>query len=260
MKPQSFFHSSSEMNRYYYDLHIHSCLSPCADNDMTPANIAGTATLAGIQIMALTDHNSVKNCPAFFKACKAYGVIPIAGMELTTAEDIHVVCLFEELGKALEFGEEVDSRRIKIPNRTDIFGDQFIMGEGENIIGTDEFMLPNATEITIDEAPKIVKKYGGISYPAHIDRQANGIVAVLGTFPDHPKFSCYELHDKEKQRELEEKFPILADKQLVVSSDAHYLWDIRDADCFFDLNDEPYSGDLVRKRLFEKLRREYLIG
>lgn len=244
------------MSRYYYDLHIHSCLSPCADNDMTPANIAGTATLAGIQIMALTDHNAVKNCPAFFKACKRYGVIPIAGMELTTAEDIHVVCLFEELEKALEFGEEVDSRRIRIPNRVDIFGDQLIMDDEENVIGTDEFMLPNATEITVDEAPEIVKKYGGICYPAHIDRQANGIIAVLGTFPDYPKFTCAELHDKEKIAPHLEKYPILKDKQIVISSDAHYLWDIRDADAYFDLDDEPYSSALVRKRLFEKLRRE----
>ena len=242
------------MNKYYYDLHIHSCLSPCADNDMTPANIAGTATLAGIQIMALTDHNSVKNCPAFFGACKKYGVIPVAGMELTTAEDIHVVCLFETLDQALAFGEEVDMRRIKIPNRVDIFGDQFIMDAEENIIGTDEFMLPNATEISIDEAPGIVKKYGGVCYPAHIDRQANGVIATLGTFPDIPKFECAELHDKEKIAEHREKFPILRDKLMVVSSDAHYLWDIRDADAYFELDDEPYSGDLVRKRLIEKLK------
>lgn len=242
------------MNKYYYDLHIHSCLSPCADNDMTPANIAGTATLAGIQIMALTDHNSVKNCPSFFKACKKYGVIPVAGMELTTAEDIHVVCLFETLDNALAFGEEVDSRRVKIPNRVDIFGDQFIMDDGDNVIGTDEFMLPNATEITVDEAPAIVKKYGGVCYPAHIDRQSNGIIATLGTFPDTPKFECAELHDKEKIEPHIEKYPILKDKLIVVSSDAHYLWDIRDANAYFMLDDEPYSSDLVRKRLFEKLR------
>lgn len=242
------------MSRYTYDLHIHSCLSPCADNDMTPANIAGTATLAGIQIMALTDHNSVKNCPAFFKACKKYGVIPVAGMELTTAEDIHVVCLFEQLENALAFGDEVDSRRIKIPNRVDIFGDQLIMDDEENVVGTDDFMLPNATEITVEEAPDIVKKYGGICYPAHIDRQANGIIAILGTFPETPFFGCAELHDKEKIASHLEKYPVLENKQIVISSDAHYLWDIRDADAYFDLDDEPYSSALVRKRLFEKLR------
>ena len=89
------------MNRYYYDFHIHSCLSPCADNDMTPNNIAGVCALAGLQIAALTDHNSTKNCPAFFKAAKKQGISPIAGMELTTAEDIHVVCLFERLEDAI---------------------------------------------------------------------------------------------------------------------------------------------------------------
>jgi len=70
------------MTRYYYDLHIHSCLSPCGDDDMTPNNIAGMAALKGLNIVALTDHNSTKNCPAFFEACKKQGIIPIAGMEL----------------------------------------------------------------------------------------------------------------------------------------------------------------------------------
>lgn len=242
------------MQKYYYDLHIHSCLSPCADNDMTPANIAGTATLAGIQLMALTDHNSVKNCPAFFAACKTYGVIPVAGMELTTAEDIHVVCLFPDLDSAMAFGEEVDSRRVKIPNRVDIFGDQRIMDDKDNIIGIEEFILPYATEITVDEAPTVVEKYGGVCYPAHIDRQSNGIIAALGTFPDSPYFPCAELHDKEKIEPHLEMYPILRDKPIVVSSDAHYLWDIRDADAYFDIDDEPYSSDLVRRRLIEMLK------
>lgn len=242
------------MQKYYYDLHIHSCLSPCADNDMTPANIAGTATLAGIQIMALTDHNSTKNCPAFFKACKAYGVIPIAGMELTTAEDIHVVCLFPDLDSAMAFGEEVDSRRAKIPNRIEIFGEQRIMDEKDNIVGIEEFILPYATEITVDEAPAVVEKYGGVCYPAHIDRQSNGIIAALGTFPDAPYFPCAELHDKEKIGPHLDVYPILRDKPIVVSSDAHYLWDIRDADAYFDIDDEPYSSDLVRRRLIEMLK------
>ena len=114
------------MNRYYYDFHIHSCLSPCADNDMTPNNLAGMAALAGLNIMALTDHNSSRNCPAFFAAAKKNGIIPVAGMELTTAEDIHVVCLFEHLEDALSFNDEVDDRRILIRNRPDIFGDQMI--------------------------------------------------------------------------------------------------------------------------------------
>ena len=79
------------MKMYYYDLHIHSCLSPCADDDNTPNNIAGMAFLCGLDIVALTDHNSCKNCPAFFKAAQKHGIVPVAGAELTTSEDIHVI-------------------------------------------------------------------------------------------------------------------------------------------------------------------------
>ena len=91
------------MTRYKYDLHVHSCLSPCADDDMTPANIAGMAHLNGLQLLALTDHNSCKNCPAFMDACRQYGIVPVPGMELCTAEEIHMICLFASLDDALAF-------------------------------------------------------------------------------------------------------------------------------------------------------------
>ena len=123
------------MSRYSYDLHIHSCLSPCADDDMTPANIAGMLSIAGIGLAALTDHNTCRNCPAFFKACRQYGIVPVAGMELTTSEEIHVVCLFPELETALEFGEYVHTRLMKIKNRPDIFGNQLIVDENDQVIG-----------------------------------------------------------------------------------------------------------------------------
>ena len=241
------------MNRYYYDLHIHSCLSPCADDDNTPNNIAGMASLCGLNIVALTDHNTTKNCPAFFEACRRYGIIPIAGMELTTAEDIHVVCLFEEIQNAMEFDSFIYQHRTLIKNRVDIFGDQYILDGQDNIIGQEEHFLSNATDISIVDAPKFVEEYGGICYPAHIDRQANGIISVLGTFPDTPVFNCVEINRAEKVSEYLEKYN-LKDKKVIISSDAHYLTDIRDKENCFDIDDEPYSSALVRKRLFEQLR------
>ena len=108
------------MSLYRCDLHIHSCLSPCGDDDMTPANIVGMAMLNGLQIVALTDHNSTKNCPAFFKLAKGYGLIPVAGVELTTSEDVHAVCLFRDLETAMEFDRFIESRRIQIKNNPDI--------------------------------------------------------------------------------------------------------------------------------------------
>lgn len=218
--------------RYYYDLHLHSCLSPCGDDEATPDSIAGMGELNGLDIMALTDHNTAKNCPAFFKAAKRHGIIPLAGMELTTAEDIHLVCLFDELNNAMNFDKYIADRRIPIKNRTDIFGNQLICDDEDNIIGTEENLLTNATAVSLDEAPELVKQFGGVCFPAHIDRQANGILAVLGAFPEKPHFPTAEVHDSAQVDEYAERYK----KLIVSSSDAHYLWDIREKSVFLELD------------------------
>jgi len=241
------------MNRYYYDFHLHSCLSPCGDDDSTPNNIAGMATLCGLNVIALTDHNTCKNCPAFFEACKRYGIIPVAGMELTTSEDIHVVCLFENLDDAMAFDSEIDKRRVPVKNRKDIFGNQLILDGEDNVIGEEENLLSNATTVSLDEAPEIVKRYGGICYPAHIDRQANGVISVLGTFPETPHFDIVEINQKDKIDEYVNKYS-LQDKRVIVSSDAHYLQNMRDKENYFEIDDEPYSSALVRNKIFELLK------
>ncbi len=241
------------MNRYYYDLHIHSCLSPCGDDDNTPNNIAGMASLCGLNIVALTDHNTVANCPAFFEAAKHYGIIAVAGMELTTSEDIHIICLFEKLDCAISFGNKVNEYRIPIKNRADIFGRQLVLDGQDNIITQEENLLINATTLSVNDVPELVKRYGGICYPAHIDRQANGIISVLGTFPESPHFNCVEFHDGSKAEEYVQKYS-LQNKKIIVSSDAHNLESMRDKENYFDIDDEPYSSDFVRHQLFEMLR------
>lgn len=218
--------------RYYYDLHIHSCLSPCGDNDMTPDSIAGMGELNGLDIMALTDHNTLKNCPAFFKAAKRHGIIPVAGTELTTAEDIHAVCLFPTLSGAMEFENLLESKRIKIKNRPDIFGEQRITDENDNITGYDDYLLINATALSLEEVPQAAEEYGGVCFPAHIDRQSNGLLAVLGFFPEKPYFPSAEVNDGEKAAEYAEKYG----KKIITSSDAHYLWDINERGAYIELD------------------------
>ena len=242
------------MNRYYYDLHIHSCLSPCGDEDQTPANIAGMATLCGLNIVALTDHNTTKNCPAFFAAAKKYGIIPVAGMELTTSEDIHVVCLFETLEDAMRFDEFVASRRAGVKNRPEIFGRQPVVDENDEILYEEDELLLYATAISIDEVPSAVREFGGVCYPAHIDRDANGIIAVLGDIPPNHEFDYFELNSGERIDEFSEKYGI-AKERFIISSDAHYLTDLRDKEFYFELDDEPYNSARVRSELFKVLRR-----
>ena len=242
------------MSRYYYDLHVHSCLSPCGNNDNTPNNLVGMAVLNGLQIMALTDHNTCRNCPAFFEAAKRQGIVPIPGMELTTAEDIHMVCLFPDLESALAFDEEIGRRRIRIPNRPDIFGEQLVMNGDDEVVDTDPDLLSNATTVTVDEAPALVAQYGGVCYPAHIDRESNGIIATLGMMPIGVHYPTVELHDGSKEAHYRENHD-LAGSRVVVGSDAHCLWDVAEAEHWLDIPDEPYSSALVRKNLIELLRR-----
>ena len=241
------------MRRYYYDLHIHSCLSPCGDDDNTPNNIAGMASLCELDIVALTDHNTTKNCPAFFAAAEKYGIIPVAGMELTTSEDIHVVCLFETLSEALDFGSFIESKRIPIKNKPKIFGEQLILDAKDNVVGKEENLLSNATTISIEDVHSVVTSFGGICYPAHIDRDSNGIIAVLGTIPHDSEFTLFELHSGDKLDSMSKKYSI--DKsRFIISSDAHYLTDMRDKENFFELSSE--GADSVRAELFDIFRRK----
>ena len=235
------------MSTFAYDLHVHSCLSPCGDDDMTPCNIAGMAHLNEIDLAALTDHNTTDNCPAFFKACEEYGIVPVAGMELTTAEDVHLLCVFETLSDATAFGDEVRTHRMKIKNRVEIFGEQPILNERDEKIGEDPYFLPAATDLDLEAAAKLVETHNGVCWPAHIDRDANGLLAVLGFFPPEPVFRIAELRDAQN-REL------AGGRSIVVCSDAHRLWEIGEAGGTMTIDTDATDPETVRRALFTKLR------
>lgn len=236
------------MSTFAYDLHVHSCLSPCGDDDMTPCNIAGMAHLNGLELVALTDHNASRNCPAFFRACEAYGIIPVAGMELTTSEDIHVVCLFESLERALAFEETMQPYRMQIRNRKGIYGEQRILNENDEPIGEDPWFLPAATALDLESAAKLVDEFGGACYPAHIDREANGLLAILGAFPPKPVFRCAELREAEH-------IALAEGRTVVVSSDAHRLWELKEGGTPLHLDAPKDNPDAVRRALIAYLRR-----
>lgn len=242
------------MSRYCYDLHIHSCLSPCADDDMTPANIAGMAALKGLTLLALTDHNTCRNCPAFFEACKAFGIVPVPGMELTTAEDIHLVVLFPTLEQAMAFDAEIHPRIMPVKNRPDIFGNQHVVDVDDNVLATEEILLIGATDLDVSSAISLVDSFGGVAYPAHIDRPSNGMIAILGCVPADYGFACVEFKESAAAEQILAEQG-LGDCVTLCSSDAHHLWDINEAEHFIDLEDEPYSSALVRERLIRFLKR-----
>lgn len=215
------------MYKYFYDLHLHSCLSPCGDNDMTPNNIVNMSVLKELNIIAVCDHNSTKNCEAVAKAAQMNGLdlLVIPGVEVTTAEEIHTLVYFSGFESMHDFENEVlQKKRILIKNDKKIFGDQFIMNEFDEKIGEEKHLLINAADISIDEISNIVKRYESVAVPAHIDKESNGLIAILGDFPENLKKNPVEIKGFEKIDALRNKYNLSG--KILSSSDAHYLWDI----------------------------------
>lgn len=232
----------------YYDLHIHSCLSPCGDDDMTPANIAGMAAVKGLDVIALTDHNSCKNCPAILKHGEEYGITVIPGMELTTAEEVHVVCLFPALGDAMAFDGYVYEHLLPIKNREDIFGKQQIMDADDQVTGNVERLLIGATDISFDQVFGLVEAYRGIAYPAHIDKSTTSLLSNLGFVPPDSSFTCAEISTFDHLHQIQKEHPYFLQCKMLSSSDAHYLEDIREPDY------QIYARSRAAKDVLEGLR------
>ncbi|MGN1169838.1 MAG: PHP domain-containing protein [Acutalibacteraceae bacterium] len=208
---------------FRYDFHNHSCLSPCGDGDMTPFNLVNMAKLLNLDVIALTDHNSALNCPAALKVGQAVGVTVIPGMELCTSEEVHVVCLFEELDGALSFSDYVHKTMPPVKNRVDIFGEQIIVDENDNTTGSEEILLTTASGIGIYEVPRLVREYGGCAFPAHIDRSSYSVISNLGGIDLSMGFNCAELTPAADENGYKKKFPDLKKMKLFFNSDAHYL-------------------------------------
>lgn len=217
------------MVRLAYDLHIHSCLSPCGNDDMTPYNIVAMAALKGLDVIAVTDHNSCKNCPAVLSAAKEYGILAISGMEITTSEEVHAVCLFASLENAMKFDAYVYEHLMPVKNRVDIFGKQEIYDCSDNICGQVENLLINSTDISFDALCELAGAYGGIMFPAHIDKNSNSLISNLGFVPENSAFAAAELANSSGLPELTKRNPYLKQCRILYNSDAHYLEHINEA-------------------------------
>lgn len=201
--------------KLFYDFHIHSCLSPCGDEDSTPNNIVNMALVKGLNVIALADHNTGKNCPAAMAVGKKNGLVVLPAMELTTSEDIHVLCLFERYEDLEKLETYIQNTRLKIKNKPEIFGRQCILDENDEPIGEEEHLLIVSSGVSVEEIAPLVESFGGIAVPAHVDKPANSVIAVLGAFDYGLGFRLVEC-----AHETDVALP------RIVDSDAHYLWDI----------------------------------
>lgn len=232
--------------RYYYDLHIHSALSPCGDDDMTPNNIVNMSLINELDIIALSDHNTCKNVRAVKAVADKAGIVFIPAMELETAEEIHVLCLFPDVDSAERFEEEIVKPSLPdVLNDERIFGRQQILDENDDETGTDDRYLINATTLSIDEIGGFADNFGGIAVPAHIDKQTKSVISVLGMVDRSMGFRVFELSPNAAADYADTQFSLRdTDYFYIHDSDAHYLENIaqRGGDNFFDIDSDRITA------------------
>lgn len=204
-----------------YDLHIHSCLSPCGEEEMTPNNIVGMAQLLELGMIAVADHNTARQLPAIQKLAEEAGILLVPAIEITTAEEAHVLSLFPDVPAALEVGELVYDALPPVRNRPDIFGTQVIMDEQDNPCGELDKLLINATRLSIGEVFRVVRSVGGVPVPAHVDKSAYSVISSLGMIPPELEAKSVEISPQGLKRGFvlpeREKYRVITD------SDAHAL-------------------------------------
>ncbi len=234
--------------RYYYDFHIHSGLSPCGDNDMSPNNIVNMALLNELDFIAITDHNTVLNAEVILEIAKATDLVVIPGMELETAEEVHSVCLFPSLDAAKEFNSYVEARLPKIKNRVDIYGKQLIFDVEDEITAEYEFLLLTATTIELSEAIEKVESLGGVLIPAHLDRDSYSLISSFGLIPEDLALNTIEISKAIEPVEFFKKFArsIPKNYSYIRNSDAHYLSDINEKINYFELDHKPTINEIIQ--------------
>lgn len=174
------------------DLHIHSCLSPCGSLEMGPSSLIEQVKSAGLTHFSVTDHNSTRNVPAFFELAEKEGIVCIPGIEVTTAEEAHVLCYFDSVDAAIRFGSEVEKTLLPIPLDPEKMGDQIVVNSEEEIIEMPENYLNVASSLSVGDLVILAQKYDAVVVPAHIDKPLFSIISQLGFLPAEP-FDAVEI-------------------------------------------------------------------
>ena len=205
-----------------FDLHIHSCLSPCANLEMSPGEIVARAKAAGMGGIALTDHQSARNTPAIAECAKRAGLSCLFGMEVQTAEEVHTVALFDTTEQALKLTDWVYEAMPKRVDDPETFGDQPVVTWDDDIVDLEWRILAMGCRRTIPETAAKVHELGGLYVAAHVDRPNFSCLGTLGAIPE----GCFDAVELSRTAEAADWLPKIGDYAVTRSSDAHNLDDV----------------------------------
>ena len=215
----------------FYDFHMHSCLSPCAENEMTPNNICNMAKIKGLDIIAVTDHNSTKQLNSIKKVADTIGLRMLFGAELESKEEVHILALFNTLEKANRFQTWIDQHMPIVENNEDYFGNQYLMNEKDEIVGKEYRLLLVSLDASVENCIDAIHEYGGKAIIAHVLDRVNSITHQLGFIPQDLNYDGLEVKSLEQKQRVIDTHPWITETSTnwFIDSDAHLLVDISEA-------------------------------
>ncbi|MCD6111956.1 MAG: PHP domain-containing protein [Bacteroidales bacterium] len=246
------------MKKFRADIHIHTVLSPCGDLEMSPDNIVKKAKEKKLNIIGITDHNSLKQCSVIKNIAKQYGIYTLTGVEITTKEEVHCLAFFDKNEEILKFQNYIDKYLPDIKNNTDIFGYQVVVDKDNNIIESVDKLLISAIDQSIEQIEKKVHSLNGIFIPAHINKSKFSIISQLGFIPKTLIIDALELSKHISKKDFIEKFEYLKNYTFIQNSDSHYIDNIADVVTIYKMNE--ISFDEIKKALHNIDGREVIVN
>ncbi len=229
------------MNNFRADMHIHTVLSPCGDLSMSPVKIVDRAASIGLNVMGITDHNSTHHGPVTRRLAEKRGIMVVYGAEVTTKEEVHCLCLFENDNQRIQFQEFIDQNLPDIKNNPDFFGHQVVVNENEEILDEIETLLISGLNVGIDDIEKKVHQLDGLFIPAHIDRLKYSLVSQLGFIPKDLNYDALEISKDTSIDKARKDFSYIKNARFIKSSDAHMLDQIGTSNTFLKMDNLSWN-------------------
>jgi 3',5'-nucleoside bisphosphate phosphatase len=213
------------LKRLRADLHVHTCLSPCGDLQMSPRRIVAQAKKLGVAVIAICDHNSAGNVPAVIKSAEGAGVAVLPGMEICTSEEIHLLAIFDNVEAVDQMQTQV-YRHLDGRNDPEVFGMQVIANELDEVVGFEDRLLIGAADLTVDQVVGEIHRLGGVAIASHIDRESHSVIGQLGFIPETLWFDALELTSHVSTEDARKRFAGSREWTFIRNSDAHFLDDV----------------------------------
>jgi PHP family Zn ribbon phosphoesterase len=217
----------NKLKSFRAEFHLHTVLSPCAAVEMIPPLIIEEALAKNINLIAVTDHNAIKNVEAVLLAAEGTGITVLPGIELQTREEIHSLCLFDSLLQLCQFFAQIRNTYPDIENNAEFFGEQFVVDATGEFIRREERLLITSSSLSLKEAWDKVNVLGGLLIPAHVNRTAFGLLPVLGMVPTDIDLQIIEISRHMSFLQAIDQYPQLSNYKLIQGGDAHTLDEIQ---------------------------------